>query len=128
MLKKLTFLLIVCLSMVAVSCGGGKGQTKAEKEYAKFQTDSIYQCTQNVGIVKTAVESAFDRIPENNGYWKKDKVTCVYNDSLKLWEGTVDYHYDRSNTYYKSSVKFQVKYWAEQDGDKAKVFYTVRQI
>lgn len=126
MFKK--FLIVMLFAVALVSCGKGNSESKVEKEYTEFQADSLKQCTQNERIVKAAVENAFDRIPENNGYWKKDKVTCNYNDSLQLWVGVVDYHFDRNNTYYQSSVKFHAKYWAEQEGNKAKVFYKINQV
>ena len=127
MLKKLIFILLIGFSLATVSCGHNN-QSKIQKEYSEFKTDSIKQCTQNVRIVKAAVESAFDRIPENNGFWKRDKVSCVYDNNLKLWVAKVNYHYDRNNTYYKSSVTFHVKYRAEQNGSKAKVFYSIKQV
>lgn len=126
--KMLTLMGVVLFSMATFSCGNKNGETKEQKEYAKFQADSLKQCTQNERIVEAAVLGAFDRVPENNGYWKKDKVTCVYNENLKLWVGIVDYHYDRNNTYFKTSVAFLVKLTAEQKGDKAEVFYTIKQI
>lgn len=127
MKKLITFVLSCVLLLGCFSCGN-KSQSKMtpeQKEYAQYQADSLKMCTDNERIVKAAVEGAFDRIPENNGYWKRDKVIVNYNDSLQCWIGTVDYHYDRNNTYYQASKTFQVRYWAEQDGPRAKVFYTI---
>lgn len=126
MLKKILFMLSLCLCCVMMSCGPrGDSETKEQKEYASFRADSLKQCTQNLRLAETSVLSAFDKIPENNGYWKKDKVTCTYDDALQLWVATVDYHYDRNGVYYKSSVRFNVKFWAEQKGSKADVFYKI---
>lgn len=98
-----------------------------EIEYAQFQKDSIRLCTQDKRMAEAAVMGAFDRVPENNGYWKKDDIKVEYNDSLKCWVGTVEYHYDRNNTYYKTYKTFYVKYWYENNGfaKDAKLNYVV---
>ena len=121
-------MLFIVGAVMVGSCGGGKHETKQQKEYAKFQEDSLKQCTQNERLVLSAIHSAFDRIPENNGYWKQDKVNCYYDNSLNLWVGTVIYHYDRNNTYFQSSEKFHVKFRAEQEGSKAKIFYKINRV
>ena len=129
MFKKLLFSMVLIIgTLMVVSCSGDNHETKQLKEYAKFQADSLKQCTQNESLVLSAIHSAFNRIPENNGYWKQDKVNCYYDNSLKLWVGTVLYHYDRNNTYFQSSVKFHVKYWAIPDGSKAKLFYKINRV
>ena len=112
MLKKLIFILMLGFSLAMVSCGHNN-ESKVQKEYSQFQADSLKQCTQNIRLVESSALGAFDRLPENNGYFHRDKVTCFYDNDLKLWVASVNYHYDRNNTYFKSSVTFHVKFWAE---------------
>lgn len=135
-MKKLLLILsgLIISSCMLLSCGNKKSYDELtpeqkQTEYVQFQKDSVKLCTQNERLAKAAVEGAFDRVPENNGYWKKDKVTVNYNDSLKCWVGTVDYHYDRNNTYYQSSKTFYVKYWYETTGlaKDGKLYYTVKE-
>ena len=124
--------LIISSSML-FSCGNNKNYDdltpeQKQSEYVKFQKDSVRLCTQDERLAKAAVEGAFDRVAENNGYWKRDKVTVNYDDSLQCWVGTVDYHYDRNNTYFKGSKTFYVKYWYETTtgfAKNGKLYYTV---
>ena len=122
----LAIFIMALLSVTIFSCGNK--ETSKVKEYVEFQTDSLKQCTQNKVLVEAAIKSAFERIAENNGYWKRDNIVYSYSDNLKSWVGIVNYRYDRNGTYFQSSVAFNIKYWAEQDGNKAKVFYTIKQI
>lgn len=121
---------IVLISVAAVACQKSYEQmTPAEqqKEYEQFQADSLKNCTQNERLAKAFVEGAFDRIPENNGYYKKDKVTVVYDAEQQCWLGTVQYHVDRNNTYYQNEQKFRVYIWETFNGlaKDSEVFYKV---
>lgn len=131
-LKKLASIVAVSLvAIVAVSCNNTPYEKmtpeQQAKEYAKFQKDSVNLCTKDKVLAKAAVASAFDRIPENNGYFKKDKVTVVYDDDLKCWVGTVDYHVDRNGVYYKAQKVYHVRYWYVNNGlaKDAQLFNTV---
>lgn len=127
-MKKFLTLIVSCILLLGSFSCGNKSKiemTPEQKEYTQFQLDSLKKCTDNERTVKAAVMGAFDRVPENNGYWKRDKVTVNYNDSLQCWIGVVDYHYDRNNTYFQASKTFHVRYWAEQNGPNAEVFYTI---
>lgn len=131
-MKKLLSILAILIAFV--SCGNNKTYDQLtpeqqQKEYIQFQKDSVKLCTQDKLLAEAAVLGAFDRVSENNGYWKKDKVNVEYNDSLNCWVGVVNYHYDRNNTYYESSKTFYVKYWYENNGlaKNAKLFYTVNE-
>lgn len=130
-MKKVILLFLCCIAFVACNKSYDKmSPAQQEKEYVQFQKDSLKQCTQNERLAKSAIEGAFDRIPENNGYFKKDKVTVNYVDSLQCWVGTVKYHVDRNNTYYQASKTFHVKYWCEYDGlaKDMQIFYTVQEV
>lgn len=125
------------LSLVAIiffSCGNKSyDQLTPEqqaKEYTQFQKDSLYRCTEDKVAALSAVKGAFDRVPENNGFWKRDKIDLNYNDSLKCWVGVVEYHVDRNGSYYKAYKTFHVKYWAKDNGlsKDTEVFYTVKEV
>lgn len=129
--KALVLVAGLILSVSLFSCEN-KSNTEAvpgqSKEYVQFQKDSVKLCTKDARIAESAVLGAFDRVPENNGYFKKDKVTLEYNDSLQYWVGVVTYHVDRNNTYYQATKTFYVKYWYEmEEGNpkNAKLFYKV---
>lgn len=130
-MRKFILAIVIAITGMLASCGNKSYEQltpeQQQKEYAQFQKDSLEQCTKNEIVAKAAVEGAFDRVPENNGYWKKDKVTVNYNDSLQCWEGIVSYHYDRNNTYFESTKKFYVTCWYENNGlaKDGKLFYTV---
>lgn len=99
-----------------------------EQAYAKFQKDSLELCTKDARMAEAAVLRAFDAVPENNGYWKKDKVTVDFDPSIQKWVGVVTYHYDRNNVYYQSTKTFYVKYWYEMvDGNPSngRLFYSI---
>lgn len=127
MLKRFLSICLCCFALAA--CNNTTSQSTSEqsqREYTKFQRDSLKQCTDNKVLAIAAVKGAFDRVPENNGFWKRDKVTVNYNDSLKCWVGDVQYHVDRNGTYYKASKTFYVKYWCEGTTSKdMQIFYTV---
>lgn len=127
-------MLLVCvLALAGFSCGGNKTYSELtpeqqEKEYAKFQKDSVEICTKDKNLAEAFVLGAFDRLPENNGYFKKDHVDVVYDEQLHCWVGTVTYHVDRNNTYYQDTKVFHVNIWLENNGyaKDAQTFYTVK--
>lgn len=133
MKKFRNFLIAGLLSLSLFSCGNKSisyeqmTPEQQAKEYAQFQKDSLRACTEQKVNAISAVKGAFDRIPENNGFWKRDNINLNYNDSLKCWVGVVDYHVDRNGTYYQASKTFYIKYWAVNMGlaKDMEVFYTI---
>lgn len=122
-MKKILASILCCLALCACT---NSSMTSEQKDYAKFQKDSLELCTRTPRLAVAAVEGAFDRVPENNSFWKRDKVTVNYNDSLSCWIGTVEYHVDRNNTYYKASKTFYVKYWCVGNSKKnIETFYSI---
>lgn len=121
---------IAILAIAGYSCGNKSYDQmtpeQQQKEYAKFQKDSLEICTKDARLAKAAVEGAFDRIPENNGYWKKDNVNVVYDNELNCWVGTVEYHYDRNNTYFQNQKVIYVHVWYEDNGlaKDGKIYYS----
>lgn len=104
------FLMGLVLCVASVSCGNKSYNEmtpeQQQKEYVQFQNDSVKFCTETPSLAEAAVKGAFDRIPENNGYYKIDKVDVNYDNELNCWVGTVNYHVDRNNTYYENTAVF----------------------
>lgn len=114
------------LSLASFSCGGNKNYDEMTPEeqakiYSEFQKDSLKNCTQNERLAKAFALGAFDRLPENNSYFKQDKVTCTYSEDLGCWICTVDFHVDRNNTYYQSSKTFHIYIWENFEGKKESI-------
>lgn len=127
-------ILLVCvLALGGLGCGNKKAYSELTpeqqaKEYAKFQKDSIETCTRNKTLAEAFILGAFDRLTDNNGYFKKDKIELSYDNELQCWVGTISYHVDRNNTYYQGTKTFHVNIWMENHGyaTDSQTLYTVR--
>lgn len=138
-MKKVLNRFLIILSVTIVACMAFSchkqvpydemSPEQQQKEYIKFQKDSIKTCTENLSLAKSLILEAFDRDVNYSKKYKKEKTAFYYEDSLKGWTGIIKYHVSNGNVYSEGTKVYHLFIWYENNGlaKDGKVFYTIRQ-